>query len=337
MAIRSMAACLLAVALAGPAWGAKWVGGCPRVKYKFKSVGKDVAAISRYFEHVGHEVTYFLRDGGLSTEPDATTIEVTFLPPGHDDPYEIPLPPFTVTATSPTTVTFVMPDSRPALGRLVVGPARIVVKNGTTELGRAYKPIILPPMNDVRALVNAGYDVEVLGAMDKGGRIWIPLGFRDFGETGSPLAECPTILTPVTAFALDASLKKGEDQLIQYVHMGQLQRNKLFLGDYLLLDPRSGIEQNMYGNRLAGTQLNVKPTKGHGVALCQLNDALELIVQIRATNPALKNKDSELLPLVRDGSPVVLKLENISLDPTVAPLLQQAQYDSLGEPCYPAP
>jgi hypothetical protein len=173
--------------------------------------------------------------------------------------------------------------------------------------------------------------------MDGRGLIWVPLGFRDFGQTGSPLAECPTILTPVTAFALDASLKKGDDQLVPYVHMGQLRRNKIFLGDYLMVDIKTGIERNFYGNKLAGTKLSVKPTKGHGVSLCQLNDALELIVQIGTTNPALKNKQSELLPLVQDGSPVVLKVENISLDPTVAPLLQQAPKDSLGQSCYPAP
>jgi hypothetical protein len=328
MAIRSVTACLLVVALTVPAWGAKWYGGCPRVRYKFTSLGGGLYATSRLFEHVGHEVTYFLPHGGLSTDPDATTIEVTFTPP--EDGPRIPLPPFTVTATSPTTVTFVVPDSRPALGRLVVGHAEIAIKNGTTVLALGRRQVILPPMNDVRELVNAGYDVDVLGAMDKGGRIWVPLGFRDFGQTESPLAQCPTILTPVTAFALDASLKKGDDQLIEWVHMGQLRKNKLFLGDYLLLG------DNMYGNRLQ-TKLNVAPTKGNGVSLCGLNDALELVVQIKATNPALTNKKSDLLPLVRDGSPVVLKLENISLDPTVAPLLEQAEYDSVGQPCYPAP
>jgi hypothetical protein len=342
MAIRSMAVCLLAVALAAPASAAKWASGCPKVRQKFTKVGTGVTpslnpyAISRFFEHVGHEMTFYLLKAnpgeGFSTDPDDNTVEVTFKPLGGAP---IPLPPFTVTATSPTTLTFVVPDSRPALGRLVVGPAEFVVKRGTTTLFMANKQLILPPMNDVRVLVNAGYDVDVLAAMGPNGGIWIPLGFKDFGQTGSPLPECPTVLTPVTAFALDASLKKGDDQALPYVHMGQLRKNKLFLGDYVTFDFRANMDVDMYGNKLVPAHLSIAPAKGHGVVLCGLNDALELVVLIKATNPALQDK-SELLALVQDGSPVVLKIENISLDPDVAPLLERATYDSLKQTCYPA-
>jgi len=344
MAIRSLTALVVAMALAAPASGAKWVNGCPPYKpIRLRPTGSPgpapygAGAMSyyRYFEHVGHEFTLHLRDtaalngGGFSTEPGGNTVEVTFLPVGYPTrATAIPLPPVSVTATSPTALTIVVPDTRPILGRLVVGPAKLVVKRDGHELFTVKKFFILPPMNDVHALLDGSADaVFVYGAMDKGARVWIPFEFSAFGQ-GEILPECPTILTPVTAFAVEFNLKKGDDQSLPYVSFGNLKKNWLFLGDYLLFG------QNLYGNKLS-TKLDVTPLGLKGIVLCGRNDALQLVVMIGLRNPALGDK-STLTALVRDGSPISVKIEDISLDPQVASVLQRVDHDSANLPCYPA-
>jgi hypothetical protein len=115
---------------------------------------------------------------------------------------------------------------------------------------------------------------------------------------------------------------------LPYVSFGQLKNNRLFLGDYVVF----GL--NMYGNKLQ-TKLDPSPGTGHEVVLCGLNDALQLVVMFQLKNPALGDK-STLLELARDGSPIIVKMENVTLDPQVAAKLESAEYDSAHLPCYPA-
>jgi hypothetical protein len=210
----------------------------------------------------------------------------------------------------------------------VVGPATITVKRGENLLFNAYRQLILPPMQDVQTLVTQGTSVEVLAALDPKGAVWIPLDFNGYGQNGESLPQCPTLLTPVTAFAVDFSLKKGDDEALPYLSFGQLKKNRIFLGDYLVF----GL--NMYGNKLA-TALDVTPAGGNEVVLCALNDALQLVLMFQLQNPALGDR-STLLDVVRDGSPIKVKMENVSLDPQVADRLERATYDSNHLPCYPA-
>src|SRR5262249_24878684 len=222
----------------------------------------------------------------------AYTLEVTFKPftyPPKPEPPQIPLPPIPVTATSPTTLTVVVPDTRPILGRLVVGYASFVLKQGTATVFETRNIFILPPMNDVAALTAQGSDVEMLAAMDHSAHLWIPLGFEGFG-TGESLPECPTTLTPVTPFAVDFDFNKGDDQAFPYVSFGSLKQQRLFLGDYLLFG------KYMYGNKLK-TRLDVSPLAQKGVVVCSKNDALQIIMFVALKNPAL-GKKSSLLPLV---------------------------------------
>jgi hypothetical protein len=329
----TVAALLLTTFLAGPASAAKWAGGCPKVVQRLVRVGTGYAgpyAISRYFEHVGHDLTFYLKDtdvtrtGGFSTAPGGNTLQVTFTP-FLGTP--IALPPVQVTATTSSTLTITVPDSRPIIGRLLVGPARFKVTRGTTVLFEAYTQLILPPMNDVQALMTAGTDVEVLATLQKGSRLWIPLDFNGFGTGGEALPACPTELTPVTPFAVDFNMRKGDDQAFPYISLGELKKNRLYLGDYLMF----GL--NMYGNKLQ-TKLDVRPGKERSIVLCGLNDALQLVVMFGLKNKALGSK-SELVDRVRDGSPVTVKIENISLDPDILDALQQADYDSAHLKCYP--
>jgi hypothetical protein len=335
MPTRLLLTLLLAFLVADPAAAAKWAGGCPRVKQKLAKVGRGSGglpyAISKLYEHVGHEMTFYLKDthveryGGFSTEPGGNTVQFTFTPIDGDP---IALPPFAVTATTPSTLTFTVPDSRPIIGRLLAGPATITVKRGDFHLFDAFRQLILPPMNDVQTLVTQGASVEALAAMDAKGQVWIPLDFNGYGQNGESLPQCPTLLTPVTAFAVDFSLRKGDDEALPYVSFGQLKRNRVFLGDYVVF----GL--NMYGNKLM-TTLDVTPATGNEVVLCALNDALQLVVMFQLQNPALGDRSS-LLEIARDGSPIKVKMENVSLDPAVAAKLESAPYDSSHLPCYPA-
>jgi hypothetical protein len=330
---RSTPLALLVLLLAGspPVGAAKWTAGCPFKQAKFKTmpVGKETRtrAISRYYEHVGHAVTYYAYPGTapFSTEPDGNTVEVTFTPLGGGP--EIPLPPFTATATTPDAITIVIPDSRPVLGRLLVGPARIRILRDGQVVGDAIRQVILPPMNDVHALATGGTDVEALGALDRRNLLWIPLTFNGFGSVTPP--ECPAEMTPIVPFALDFTLHKGDGQAIPHTSFGDLKKNKLFFGDFVLL----GV--NLYGQKLRD-KLDPRPLHGRAVLLCALNDTLEIVVMI----PLGKDADgpsSEIIPIVQDGSPVPVKMRNVTADPDVATFLAGATADSLRLPCDPAP
>lgn len=335
MARRSLAAATIAIALAAPALAAKWVTGCPRARERLSAVGRGYFgprpySASRDIEHVGHTLTFRLRDldvarmGGFSTLPDGNTVEITFTPFGGNP---VPLPPFTATATSETTLSFVVPDSRPLIGRLVVGPVSIVVKRDGLILFDAFRQIILPPMNDVAALASQGGEVEVLAAVDaKLKAFWIPLTFGGFGTSLPP--ECPALMTPIVAFAADANLKKADGGSIPHVSFGFLKKTRLYLGDFIL----EGI--NLYGRRISGQKLDLDPLRGRAVALCQLNDTLELVLRV-PLQKSVRGPNSEIVPIVSDGSPVALTLSNVSADPDVAPLLAMLTEDSLRNECAP--
>ena len=334
MTMRCLVALAITLMLADPAAAAKWAGGCPKVKQKLSAIGKgpagQVRGISRYYEHVGHEVTHYLKDkwveryGGFSTEPGGNTVEMIFTPIDGDP---IALPPFAVTATTPSTLTFTIPDSTPIIGRPLAGPATIRVKRGEQHLYDAFRQVILPPMNDVHALVQQGTAIEVLATMDRTGRVWVPLDFNGYGQGGEQLPECPTELTPVTPFAVDFSLKNGDDQALPYLNFGNLKKNAVFLGDYVVF----GL--NMYGNKLLAA-LDVTPATGKEFVVCAKNDALQLVIRFEPASAALSN-NSLLIEQARDGSPLVVKIENVSLDPEVAEHLAAATYDSGHLPCYP--
>jgi hypothetical protein len=74
--------------------------------------------------------------------------------------------------------------------------------------------------------------------------------------------------------------------------------------------------------------------------VCALNDTYELIMSIKVGKSGF-NPASELLPLVSDGSPLVLNFRNISADADVADDLASVTSDGRNNPCleepYPSP
>jgi hypothetical protein len=312
---------------AEPATAAKWVTGCPKGGERFINAGRG-AFTRAYFVHIGHELTYRLKDsavlneGGFSTEPDGNTVEITFMPVEGDP---IPLPPFTVTAVSPTTLSFPFPDPTPLVGRLVVGPMQLVVRRGDTVVVHAKRPIVLPPMNDVQQLVSAGSEAEVLGAVDRSGRLWIPLTFGGYGP-GEPMPECPAEMTPIVAFTTELSFRKGDGQFVPHASIANLRSTRLYLGDFVLFG------ENLYGRKISGA-LDVNHFGGANLTVCSLNDTLELVLMMRLRESAF-NPQSEVLRIVRDGSPLTLKLRNASADAEIAPLLPQVTQDSFRNGCF---
>ena len=305
----------------------KWDGGCPSPKFKVYRNSKNGVVTSPYV-HVGHDVTFQVKQilaitgQGFSVEPDGNTVQITFTPL-HGDP--IMLPPFPVTAVSPMTLRFPMPDTRPIIGRLLVGPAEFLIKRGETEVMKTRKwPVVLPPMNDLHALSLQDGEVELYGTLDASGRhMWIPFSFADFG-VGHQMPACPTAtLSPITAFAVDLSLKKRDGEFIPHAGYSDLAKTQMYFGDYDLWG------RNLYGSPFARLPKLRRLSDG-GIALCALNDTLDLVMMIRLQRAA-RGPNSEIIPIQRDGSPYPMKLRNITAE--VTDDLTQLPIDSLGQIC----
>ncbi len=323
----TLAVLALILATVAPTSAGKWDGGCPRAKLKLYRNSSEGYSNTLY-AHVGHEVTFHLRERvverglGFSIEPDGTTVEMTFTPLEGE---RIPLPPFTVTAVSPTTLRFVIPDTRPILGRLVVGPAEFVIKSGARVVMATRKyPLVLPPMNDIHALTVQGGEVDLYGTLDHTGhRMWIPFSFASFGQ-GDPMPSCPTaMLTPVTAFAVDFTLRQRDGEFIPHAGYDNLEKTTLYFGDYDLW----GV--NLYGAKFQRLG-KLQRLRDGGLALCALNDTFDLVMRIRLHNAA-GGPHSKIIPVQRDGSPYPMKLRNISAE--VIDDLWQLPADTLGQIC----
>jgi hypothetical protein len=325
-------------ATAIPASAAKWAHGCPKAREKLKRIdGYGTESAHWLFVHVGHDIIlHNYKWPRFSIEPDGNTIEITFLPLGGGAP--IPLAPFTATAVSASTLQFPAPDTRPTLGRLVVGPMKIVVKvNGEIIVDTIRNPTLLPPMNDMRALTDAGGAVEALGTLSPRLKsILVPFTFEEYGP-GDPL--CGTAeLSPIQRFAADFTLKNGPDEILPNVSFAAIKKARLWFGDYTV-DGAAGAV-NLYGQKLNGTMSATRIPRG-GVVVCALNDTYELIMSIKVGEAGF-NPASELLPLVSDGSPLVLNFRNISADADVADDLANVTLDGRNNACleeetYPTP
>jgi hypothetical protein len=321
---------VLALGAASPAWCVKWTTKCPSPTEKLVRGGKT-GLVASMFVDPGHEMGIFLKDqdvtrsGGFSTEPDGNTIEIAFAPFDADP---IPLQTFTATAVSPSALYFTFPDPQVLLGRIVAGPATINVWRGDVLVADLYRyPVVLPPFNDVARLVEQGTDADVLAVMDARGDLWVPFHFGGFGTQTPPT--CPATMTPVVALAVDFSLRRRDGVAIPHAKFTKLKKGRLYLGDFVL----DGI--NLYGKQVAKS-LDVRRLHNKAITLCGINDSLALVMWLPLKNSSTK-PGSDIIPLVRDGSPFVVKLRDIAADPGVAHDLNGVTRDSFGTPCAAAP
>ncbi|MEW6268058.1 MAG: hypothetical protein AB1689_02025, partial [Thermodesulfobacteriota bacterium] len=293
-----------------------------------------VAAGSRLFAaspfvHPGHEVGLFLeereaRRRGFSVEPEGNTVQIVFRPLGGS---RIALPPLRVTAVSPSALYFDFPDTRDVLGRVVAGPMEITIRS-PRKTRRARQPVALPPANDVLEMLEHGSDVSALGAVDRSRRLWIPLEFSRFGP-GMPMPTCPVELTQKTAFAVKlVPTETDSDDVLPHASYTNVRKARLYFGDFLL----NGI--NVYGED-ALVSFDVREFKEGAAIVCGLNDALSLVLMVPLKESAL-GPSSRIVPLVADGSPLPIRLANISAEPVVASELRTVTHDSFGNQC-PAP
>jgi hypothetical protein len=297
------------------------------------------------FVHVGHEMALFLKapkgrlpkGGGFSTEPDGNVVEIVMMPPGGDPIF---FPPLALTAVSPTALYVPFPDSREFLGRLVVGQMVVTVHTPTWSYPRVKlagdppvrvypKPsrfVALPPANDVRALVEDGAELELLAtvAFERvNGAVWIPLQFSGFGE-GPPMPTCPGALIPKTGMTVSLAMRGADGASIPYTTLERLRSAEIFLGDFLL----DGM--NWYGYEVRRTSLGIPGLREGRVALCAMNDTMDAVMKLDLSRGSV-SKGSRLRPLIRDGSPLRIKLEDIAVDPNPGgKLLKQ---DSFGSRC----
>lgn len=319
---------LLVFSAVSSAWAVKWTS-CPGPPRRERLVRGGLAGyVTSFFVHPGHDFVVRLKDhdvpkhsAGFSTEPDGNTIEITFTPFDGDP---IPLPPFTATAVSPSTLRFTFPDPQAIVGRVLAGPVKIVVRNGgaiAADMSRY--PVVLPPFNDVAALVEQGADADVRGTMDLRGDLYIPLQFGGFGEHTPP--SCPAVMTPLVTLAVDFSIRDKDGGAIPHIDFTELKKGRLYLGDFVLGDT------DFYGTVVAKS-LDVKRVHGRGITLCGINDTLQLVMWLPLENASTRPK-SLIIPLVRDGSPFVMKARDVTTDPEFVDDLRKLKKDSFGTPC----
>ncbi|HZR81636.1 MAG TPA: hypothetical protein VFD92_11110 [Candidatus Binatia bacterium] len=326
----------LAVALALVAASAtqtlaiKWNAGCIAPSGKLIKASPSLYVRSRFI-HPGHEIGYFLRagdaerNGGFSTEPDGNLIEIWFVPRSG---VPIALPPFRATAVSATALYFDFPDPQALVGRTLVGNIAVRISTGGRVLDRINRPVVLPPANDVVDLVEHGTAAQLATAVDAVGNMWIPVHFSRFGSA-DPMPFCPAPITPKMAFAVGVSVSNGDPNVIPYTSFAQIRNSRVFLGDFAI----DG--QNVYGEPLDIT-LDVRPLRGGGLALCAMNDAIDLVIMLPLKWGATL-RGSPVLPLIRDGSPYVIHLRDVSADPVVAAGLHTIRTDGFGSACVDRP
>lgn len=325
-----IAAIAFLVATPPAARAIKWPTGCPTSRPQLVSAGGHMFASSP-FVHPGHEIGFFLQErevahrGGFSIEPDGNTVEIIFRPLGGAP---IALPPFTATAVDAATLYFTFPDTRAVLGRVIAGPMDIVVHSADV-VRRARVPVALPPANDVVTMLEHGMDATALGAVDATRHLWIPLDFAGFGP-GMPMPTCPVQLTQKTAFAVRlVPSAPDSDDVLPSASLTNVRKGKLYFGDFLL----NGID--VYGED-TGNALDVREFRQGAVIVCGRNDALSLVLMIRLKESALGPR-SQVLPVVKDGSPLPIQIANVSAEPAVANQLSTATQDSFGNACAPRP
>jgi hypothetical protein len=327
-ALRLLGALALVAALPADGWAIKWPNGCPATRASRVNAGSRMF-VSAPFVHPGHEIGFFLarkeaERRGFSLEPDGNEVQIVFRPLGGAP---VPLPPFRVTAVTASALYFVFPDTRESLGRVVAGPMEITIRSAGSGR-RARRPVALPPANDVLTLLEGGIDATAYGTMDAARRLWIPVEFSGLGS-GMPMPTCPVELTRKMAFAIKLVPDEVDsDDLIPHASYTNMRKGKLYFGDFLLNDV------NVYGEEARGS-FDVREFKRGAAILCGRNDALSLVLMIRLQESALGPR-SRVLPHVRDGSPLPIRLANISAEPVVADKLRTVTHDSFGNQC-PAP
>jgi hypothetical protein len=292
-----------------------------------------LGATNAPFVHPGHELTVVLNaaqvaaSGGFSTDAGGNTVEVSV---ASASPISNPVlfAPRQATATSPSVLHFTFPDSAAELGHVVAGPSEVRVSVGGVLVAHiAGRDLTaLPPPTDVTALV-LGQDPNqtVYGALGATGDLWVPATFH--GEPMS-MPTCPgQFLVPapieIGAAVVPGLVTNGTNPF------GRIRKVTLYLGDLEILGT------NFYG-MLFPQRIDLVHVGGtRGVAICRLNDAINLVLRVKGSRAWARSLHSPLRDVVLGAAPVPLQLRGARPMPPTAqagPLLR----DSFGNACEPS-
>jgi hypothetical protein len=329
-AARARWACLaLAATLAlspAAALAAKWKQCPSHVGYHPSALG----AAGAPFIHPGHELGLFLTErvvtmtGGFSTAPGGNRVQVT-LASLFGDP--VVLPPTTATAISPDVLYFTFPDTRVLLGRVLAGPAEVLVTTGgrTTAHILPGDLVALPPSADVGGLLGGSAEEPAFATLDTRGALWIPVQFSAFGPMPKDMMNCPMTVIPITAFAVGLRVRTAPAEVIgplpSYPPLRALRRIDLFLGDFIV----NG--WNSYGMDIGRLPVFRIP-RGWGIQVCGINDAVDLVLRARGFR-RWAMPWSPFATWMPNSQPLAVSLEDLSTDPEVAAM----GLDAFGEEC----
>lgn len=324
-------ALLLAFSLltaAVPALGAKWES-CPAPP--FPTYPSTLGATNSPFVHPGHELTIVLNEeelganGGFSTEPQGNEVLVRFLSP-FGPTFE--MAPIRADA-SEASLTFMFPAAEKH-GRPLVGPVEVEVlaEGRTVALIDAEDLVAVPAANDVAPLLfGSGQPAVVLGAVGADGDLWIPLRFD------GPIMEkdvCPgdfifPVSTQIAAAEIDGETGTRREPL------RRIRGVTGYLGDVQVYD------YSLYGMLFQNRIRLVHVGSTLGVAICQLNDALDIVMRVRGDQSWVQSETSPFGSFAGACGPVALLLYAEQVEPLKATGSFSSQVDSFDHECSPRP
>jgi len=313
-----------------PALAFKW-HSCPTLPLAVYP--STLGATHSPFIHPGHPLTIVLNQeevvqtGGFSPLPDGNEILVTF-ESLFGAPIQMPLR--RATATSDTVLSFDFPDALDEIGMTLAGPVRVeVTVDGEITAVIAGSDLVgLPPANDIAFLVSGEQPTQIASAaLASNGDLWIPARFR-----GTPVSMpmCPgdfIVPQPVHIGAVEiagVSLKERDP-------FGLIQG---YLGDFV----SNGA--NLYG-MLVDERIRLVHVPGTlGVSVCHLNDAIDLVFQVRGQRSWALDQTSPFRSVAASSAPVTMELRGAPLPPTPSKegkskpnLADGGRQDSFGSLC----
>lgn len=329
--VRRIAALLLALlvpGVPGRAHAAKWHScpGNPDPVYP-----SAIGALNAPFAHPGHDLRISLNEGqvgasgGFALTPDGNRLEITI-----QSAYGAPvvLAPRFAAGTSASSLTFAFPDTAVEVGRSLAGPAEVRVLRGDTLVARidASDLVALPPRTDVTALL-MGLDPQqvVQAALGADGDVWIPASFH--GKE-MPMPGCPgDVMMPMQIEVAAAEIEGAAGG--RRGPLERMRRMSLYFGDF-----------EMNGFSFYGAQSPDRIALRHvagsrGISLCQMNDVIDMVLRVRGNRSWARSKRSPFASVVRDASPISLRLRGSRPMPETARATPLT--DSVGSSCETAP
>jgi hypothetical protein len=302
---------------------AKW-HSCPTPP--FPTYPSRIGATNSPFVHPGHELTIVLnedqvaRSGGFSTEPGGNEVRVRFVSPFGPS---ISMPPISSDASS-ASLTFTFPAATEQ-GLPLVGPVEvIVVARSTTVAYIASQDLTaLPPSNMVAPLlIGSETSSVVYGAVGADGDLWIP---ARMDGTIMQKPTCPGDFIFPVSIQIGALRIDGIDQ--EREPLTQIRGVTGYLGDVTVFD------YSLYGMPFQNRIRLVHVGSTLGVSVCQLNDALDIVLRVTGDQSWTRSARSPLDSLIRGFQPVPVALDVQRASPSQATGPNATQVDSFDNDC----